>query len=89
MIILPAEYFNAKPSENGAWLVKNCWGTDWGDGGYFWISYAEKLSDVYSIESEKAQANMNLFQYDDYGGFCHDDNTRCRGFSLLLQCFHS
>ena len=22
-----------------AWLLKNCWGTDWGENGFMWIEY--------------------------------------------------
>ncbi|MBQ6163738.1 MAG: leucine-rich repeat protein, partial [Clostridia bacterium] len=59
---------NTKPASDGAWLVRNSWGTRFGNDGYFWLSYEDKtLTNFVVYDMETVREYENTYFYDGYG----------------------
>jgi C1A family cysteine protease len=61
--------FRTSAPGNGAFIVRNSWGTGWGEGGYFYVSYYDtaigKGNAVFTAES--TENFQTEYQYDTLG----------------------
>jgi C1A family cysteine protease len=66
----PTGNFHFTPAGKGAFIARNNWGTSWGDGGYFYISYYDPIvgTSLTVFENAESTGNYNsIYQYDKLG----------------------
>lgn len=63
--------FSTPPPGDGAFIVRNSWGTGWGQNGYFYVSYYDgtlaRNANYLFLNAESTNNYSHIYQYDPLG----------------------
>lgn len=57
-------------SSRGAWICKNSWGSNWGNNGFFWVSYKDKYTAKHDEMGAVAFCDVRKPEFDQI--YSHD-----------------